>query len=336
MEKMTFQKLGGRAVKPIIVGVDIGGTGIKIALITPDGELVAKTQEPTPLASGEDGILQHTADMTRRLLQQHGYSLEQAGGIGVGVPGPIDPEHGIVQQAVNLHWRKPVPLKAKLQSLTGLLVEVDNDANTAALGEMWQGSGQGAKDLILLTLGTGIGGGVILNGKIVHGINGVGGEIGHITMTAGSGSLCNCGKTGCLETYSSATALIREGRLAALNGASPTLAATLKSKGELQAKDVLDAAKEGDTTALVIVDQAAMYLGLALSHLGMVLNPARIILGGGVAHAGDFLFTRIRDSFSRFIPFPYVVESTQILPATLGNDAGVYGAGWLIRSRMNE
>lgn len=331
-----FQKLGGRAVKPIIVGVDIGGTAIKIALITPDGELVAKTQEPTPLTSGEDGILQKTAEITRSLLQQHGFSLEQAGGIGVGVPGPIDPKPGIVQQAVNLHWRSPVPLKAKLEALTGLLVEVDNDANTAALGEMWQGSGQGAKDLILLTIGTGIGGGVILHGQVVHGINGVGGEIGHITMTPNSGSLCNCGKTGCLETYSSATALIREGRLAALNGASPMLAHILDSQGEIQAKDVLDAAKAGDTAALVIVDQAAMHLGLALSHLGMVLNPARVVIGGGVAHAGEFLFTRIRDAFSRFIPFPYVVESTQIVPASLGNDAGVYGAGWLIRSQMDK
>jgi len=323
-------------MKPVIVGVDIGGTAIKIALIRPDGELVAKTQEPTPLTSGEDGILQHTFDMTRRLLQQHGYSLDQVGGIGVGVPGPVDPQKGIVQQAVNLHWQKPVPLKAKLEAISSLPVEVDNDANTAALGEMWQGSGKGSKDLIVITLGTGIGGGVILHGQVVHGINGVGGEIGHITLTPNSGPMCNCGKTGCLETYASATALIREGRFAAKNGASPLLAQILDEQGELQAKDVIEAAKSGDTASLVIVDQAAMYLGLALSHLGMMLNPARFIIGGGVAHAGEFLFSRIREAFNRFIPFSYVIDSTEILPASLGNDAGVYGAGWLIRATMPE
>lgn len=323
-------------MKPVIVGVDIGGTAIKMALITPDGELVAKTQEPTPLASGEDGILQHTFEMTRRLLQQQGYTLDQVGGIGVGVPGPVDPQEGIVQQAVNLHWHKPVPLKAKLQAISALPVEVDNDANTAALGEMWRGSGQGAQDLIFITLGTGIGGGVILHGQVVHGINGVGGEIGHITLTPDSGPLCNCGKKGCLESYASATALAREGRLAASNGTSPLLAQILEKQGDLQAKDVLDAAKTGDTAALAIIDQAAMYLGLALSHLGMVLNPARFVIGGGVSYAGDFLFSRIREAYNRFIPFSYVIESTEILPASLGNDAGVYGAGWLIRSRMNE
>lgn len=320
-------------MKPIIAGVDIGGTAIKAALFTPDGELVSRAQELTPLVSGEDGILAKTADMIHSLLQLSGYSPDQAGGIGVGVPGPVDPENGVVLQAVNLHWKQPVPLQAKLQALTGLPVAVDNDANTAALGEMWHGAGRGAQDLVFLTLGTGIGGGVIIGGKIVHGINGVGGEIGHITMTPGSGHPCNCGKAGCLETYSSATALIREGRLAANNGASPMLTQVLETHGELQAKDVLDAAKAGDPAALAIVDKAALYLGLALSHLGMVLNPSRIVIGGGVALAGDFLFSRIRQSFEHFIPFPYVSSSTQIHPASLGNDAGVYGAAWLISSR---
>lgn len=321
-------------MKQIIVGVDVGGTAIKMALITPEGELVAKTQEPTPVALGEDGILQQIAAMMNELLHAHGYTMEQTRGIGVGVPGPIDAKNGVVLQAVNLHWRQPVHLKEKLEALTGLPVAVDNDANLAALGEMWRGAGKGATDLVLITLGTGVGGGVIIDGNVVHGINGVGGEIGHITMTPQGGSICNCGKTGCLETYTSATAIIREGRLAATNGTSPVLANVLATQGDIQAKDVLDAAKAGDTSSLAIVDQVALYLGLALSHLAIVLNPAKFVIGGGVAAAGEFLFSRIRDSFNRFVPFTYVVESTEILPATLGNDAGVYGAGWLIRSRM--
>lgn len=323
-------------MKKIIVGVDVGGTAIKMALITPDGELVAKTHEPTPVADGEDGVLQKIAEMTRVLLHKHGYALEQVSGIGVGIPGPIDAKDGIVMQAVNLHWTKPVFLKQKLEALTGRPVAVENDANAAALGEMWQGAGKGAQDLVLVTIGTGVGGGVILDGKIVHGMNGVGGEIGHITITPDSGALCNCGKKGCLETYASATAIIREGRLAAENGTSPYLASVLAENGKLGAKDVFEAAVAGDAAALSIADQVALYLGLALSHLAIALNPAKFVIGGGVAAAGDFLFSRIRDSFARFVPFTYVVEATGIVPATLGNDAGVYGAGWLIRSQMEE
>jgi len=326
--------IGGTVVDQIIVGVDVGGTAIKMALITRDGELLAKTQEPTPVALGEDGILQKITTMMNLLLQKHDYTRKQVMGIGVGVPGPIDAKNGVVLQAVNLHWKKPVSLKEKLGVLTGLPVAVDNDANIAALGEMWRGAGQGAQDLVLLTIGTGVGGGVILHGNVISGINGVGGEIGHITMTPGSGPDCNCGKTGCLETYTSATAIIREGRLAAASGASPMLADILAATGNLKAKDVLHAARTGDQGALAIIDQVGFYLGLALSHLAIVLNPAKFVIGGGVAAAGEILFSRIRSSFARFVPFPYVVESTEILPATLGNDAGVYGAGWLIRSQI--
>jgi glucokinase len=321
-------------VKPIIVGVDVGGTAIKMALLDTEGNILAKTQEPTPVADGEDSVLQKVVDMATSMLHQHGFSKEQVAGIGVGIPGPVDAANGIVYQAVNLHWKRPVPLRDKLQALTGLPVAVDNDANTAALGEMWRGSGQGAKDMVLITLGTGVGGGVILHGKVVNGIHGVGGEIGHITMVPEGGPACNCGKTGCLETYASATAIIREGLKAAQEGTSPLLAETLARQGDIKAKDVLDAAKAGDAAALAITDQVAFYLGLALSHLAATLNPAKFIIGGGVAAAGEFLFSRVRESFRRFVPFSHVAESTEILPATLGNDAGVIGAGWLIRDSL--
>lgn len=320
-------------VNTVIVGVDIGGTAIKMALLNMDGIMLVKTQEPTPVAEGEDGIVQKVADMMDHLLQGQGLHREHVAGIGVGVPGTVDGKNGIIREAVNLNWRSPVRLRDKLAACTGLLVAVENDANTATLGEMWQGSGQGAQDLVMITLGTGVGGGVICNGQIVEGINGIAGEIGHISMAPEGGPLCNCGKTGCLETYTSATAFIRAGREAAENGTSPYLAELLSRNGEVKAKDVLDAARAGDKGALAIVDRAGLYLGLALSHLAILLNPAKLIIGGGVAAAGDFLFARVRESFCRFVPFPYVVEATEILPATLGNDAGVIGAAWLIRSR---
>jgi glucokinase len=318
----------------VIAGVDIGGTAIKMALLSAEGEIIAKTQEPTPVAEGEDGVMQKIAGMLNALLFQTRTAREQVAGIGVGVPGTVEAENGIVRDAVNLRWKQPVMLKEKLEQLTGLPVCVDNDANNAALGEMWRGSGQGAKDLIVITLGTGVGGGVILQGRIIHGINGVGGEVGHITMEPKGGPACNCGKTGCLETYASATAVIREGLKAAQEGTSAPLAHILSRHGTIQAKDVLDAAKAGDEAAVAIVDQAAFYLGWALSHLANVLNPAKIVIGGGMSAAGEFLFSRIRDAFRRYVTFSYAADSCEILPATLGNDAGVIGAGWLVRSQL--
>jgi glucokinase len=323
-------------VNQIIVGIDIGGTAIKMALLSSEGEIISKGLEPTPVAQGEDGVLQKIAEMLHALLAQTQTAKEQVAGIGIGVPGPVDAENGIVREAVNLNWKQPVKLKEKLERLTGLPVYVDNDANNAALGEMWRGAGQGANDLVAITLGTGVGGGVILHGRIIHGINGVGGEIGHMTMEPTGGPLCNCGKTGCLETYASASAVIREGLKAAQDGTSPQLARILSQHGKIKAKDVLDAAKAGDEASVAIVDQAAFYLGLALSHLANVLNPAKFVLGGGMSAAGEFLFSRIRDVFRRYVTFPYVADSCEILPAKLGNDAGVIGAGWLVRSRMTD
>jgi glucokinase len=323
-------------LEKVMVGVDVGGTGIKMALLSAEGDILLKEQEPTPVSEGEDGVIAKIAAMVEDLLKQAGVAKERVAGIGIGIPGPVDADNGIVRQAVNLHWKQPVKLKEKLEHASSLPVFIDNDANTAALGEMWRGAGQGAKDLIAITLGTGVGGGVILQGKIVHGVNGVGGEIGHLTMEPTGGPLCNCGKTGCLETYASATAIIREGTRAAQEGTSPMLAKALAEHGSIQAKDVLEAAKAGDQAALAIVDQVAFYLGLALSHLANVLDPSKIVIGGGVSAAGEFLFSRIRESFRRFVTFPYVADSCEIVAATLGNDAGVIGAGWLVRSQVKE
>jgi len=318
----------------IIVGIDIGGTTIKAALLHTNGDILEKTHIPTAVSKGEDGVIEDIHNVINQLLAHVGADKAQVAGIGIGVPGPVQSDTGVVAEAVNLGW-KNTPLKEKLEKRTGVPVFVDNDANNAALGEMWRGSGQGASNLVVVTLGTGVGGGVIINGEIVHGENGVGGEIGHIAIEPLRGPGCNCGKKGCLETLTSATAIIREGVAIATDGSSPRLAEVYASKGKLTAKDVFDAAMDGDPAAIGVVDKAAFYLGWGLSHLANILNPAKIVIGGGVSAAGPFLFDRIQESFDKFTWAPAASACT-ILPASLGNDAGVIGAGWLVVSRLGR
>ncbi|MCG7317917.1 ROK family glucokinase [Brevibacillus laterosporus] len=314
--------------KRMIVGVDIGGTTIKIALLNPNGKIITKTQIPTPVPEGEDAIIQQMTSTIDQLMAEQGFTKEDAYGIGIGVPGPVDTDTGFVYEAVNLGL-KDTALKAKTEALTGLPTYVENDANAAALGEMWCGAGQGTDNLVAITLGTGIGGGIIIDGKIVHGVKGVGGEIGHVTVNP-DGPLCNCGKKGCMERYGSATAIILGIEKAAKEGLSTYLAKQLAEKGSLTAKDAFDAAAEGDIAAQEVIDQAAFYTGFGLSHIANLLNPAKIVIGGGVSAAGDVLFTLIRKSFDSYT-WKIAADSCEILPATLGNDAGVIGAGWLVK-----
>ncbi|AIG24898.1 ROK family glucokinase [Brevibacillus laterosporus] len=314
--------------KRMIVGVDIGGTTIKIALLDPNGEIITKTQIPTPVSEGEDAIIGKMTNTIDQLMAEQGFTKEEAYGIGIGVPGPVDTDTGFVYEAVNLGI-KDTALKAKTEALTGLPTYVENDANAAALGEMWRGAGQGTDNLVAITLGTGIGGGIIIDGKIVHGVKGVGGEIGHVTVNP-DGPLCNCGKKGCMERYGSATAIILGIETAAKEGRSAYLAKQLAEKGSLTAKDAFDAAAEGDLVAQEVIDQAAFYTGFGLSHIANLLNPAKIVIGGGVSAAGDALFSLIRKSFDTYT-WKIAADSCEILPATLGNDAGVIGAGWLVK-----
>ncbi|WP_232697555.1 ROK family glucokinase [Brevibacillus daliensis] len=313
--------------KSLIVGVDIGGTTIKIALLSETGDILAKSKIPTPVKDGEDVIIGDMVQAIWALLAQHGFTREHVYGIGIGVPGPVEPTQGVVLRAVNVGLRD-TPLKAKTEALTGLPVSIENDANAAALGEMWCGSGRGTANLIAITLGTGVGGGIIIDGHVVHGVKGVGGEVGHVTVNP-EGPLCNCGKKGCMETYGSATAIITGIEKAAQNGKSPLLASILQEKGYLSAKDAFDAAAQGDLASIEVIDTAGFYIGLGLSHLGNLLNPGKIVIGGGVSSAGEELFKRIRASFDQYT-FPIAAECCEILPATLGNDAGVIGAAWLV------
>jgi glucokinase len=314
----------------LVVGVDLGGTSTKLAVINLMGDIKAKWTIPTDVSSDGKNITVDIAASINEKIAELGISKQAVIGIGMGAPGPVDTKRGIVDGAVNLGWKGEYPLQRLLEEATSLRVFIDNDANCAALGEMWKGSGSGAKELVCITLGTGVGGGVITNGEIIHGINGAGGEIGHITAIPFGGAPCNCGKTGCIETIASATGIVRIateklGRELSNEG---WLKGVFFKNGKISAKNVLDAARAGDPLAKAVVDEVALYLGLTISHVANTLNPEKIVIGGGVSRAGDVLLNPVIDSFRKFT-FDRALKSTTITIATLGNDAGVIGAAWL-------
>ncbi|UTE79491.1 ROK family glucokinase [Rossellomorea sp. KS-H15a] len=317
-----------------LVGVDLGGTTTKIAFLSKYGELLHKWEIPTDKSENGKNIIVNIAKAIDQKLEELDQSRDKLVGIGMGAPGPVDTAKGIIYEAVNLGWENNTPLKDLLEVETGLHAVIDNDANCAALGEMWKGAGDGAKDIVCVTLGTGVGGGVITNGDIVHGVKGAGGEIGHITVVPEGGYQCNCGKTGCLETVASATGVVRlaNEKLDATEQES-TLRALRDSHGSISAKDIFDAARNQDGLALAVTDQLAFYLGLSLANLGNGLNPEKIVIGGGVSKAGDILLQPVVKFFKQF-SFPTVRTSTHLSIATLGNDAGVIGAAWLVKNKI--
>jgi glucokinase len=319
-----------------IVGVDLGGTTTKLAFISTYGEIVHKWEIPTDKSDGGKNITTNIAKSIDRKLEELEQPKSKLIGIGMGAPGPVNLESGIIYEAVNLGWENEYPLQDLLEAETSLPAVIDNDANCAALGEMWKGAGNGAKDLVCVTLGTGVGGGVIANGDIVHGISGAAGEIGHLTTKPVGGAPCNCGKTGCLETIASATGIVRiaKEKLAEKENTGE-LAKRYAQNGTITAKDVFDCARNHDSLANEIIDEVAYHLGLALANVANTLNPEKIVLGGGVSKAGEALLKPVNDYFKKFA-FPRVAVSTEILLATLGNDAGVIGAAWLVKNKMNQ
>lgn len=318
------------------VGVDIGGTTIKYAFIDSNGQIIEKWEATT---NTQDGGKYITADIAKEIFEKvKELKVDKAKlkGIGVGAPGFINLETGFIYEAVNIGW-KDFHLKQELENVTGLPVVVDNDANLAALGEMWLGAGNGAKDLLCVTLGTGVGGGIISNGQIVHGYKGMAGEIGHYTSIAKGGFQCNCGKKGCLETITSATGIARLATEAIQQsgGEGSELTSILNQSGRLTAKNVFDAAKNNDSLALSTIEEVSSYLGLALANMCAIINPEKIVIGGGVSKAGDFLIDAIKNQFKTFA-IPLIGKETEISLATLGNDAGVIGAVWLIKQQVEK
>lgn len=321
--------------KQWIVGVDLGGTTTKLAFITMDGEIVRKWEIPTDNTNEGKNITHNIARAIDEKLTELGQTKDCLIGIGMGAPGPVNYEKGILLNVVNLGWPNNYPLKNSLETATSLPAAIENDANCAALGEMWMGAGNGAKDLVCVTLGTGVGGGVIAGGKVVQGINGAAGEIGHITAIPSNGALCNCGKSGCLETVASATGIVRLARLELAKGTQSELTAIMAENHTITAKDVFDAARNNDQLAQTVLNEVSFHLGFALASIANTLNPEKIVLGGGVSKAGDILLNSVISNFEKFA-FSAVRDSTKLALATLGNDAGVLGAAWLIKNQLNQ
>ncbi|GIQ61863.1 glucokinase [Paenibacillus cisolokensis] len=309
----------------IYVGVDIGGTAIKVGICNENGDLLQTYEGPTETDKGTDAILNNIAAYVRHIVSESPFQWEQVEGVGIGIAGFLDIPNGIMKFAPNLGLRN-VPVRDRVQEALGKPVFINNDANVAALGEAWAGAGKGVSDCVCYTLGTGVGGGIIIDGKIVQGFAGMAGELGHMAIVPDLEAIqCGCGKMGCLETVSSATGIIKMAKDAVERGDRTSLTAV----ENIMAKDVFDAAKAGDEVAARIVNRAAFYLGKSMATVAIVLNPQRFIIGGGVSKAGDFLFDQIRDVFRKFTP-DLIQEGVEIVPAQLGNNAGIVGAAGLV------
>ncbi len=307
----------------ICFGIDIGGTSVKLGLFTQEGELLDNWEIPTRKEDKGSFILQDVAASVEGKIKEKSLNKEDIVGIGIGVPGPVT-EDGTVVQCVNLGWGT-FNVANEMKALTGLETKVGNDANVAALGEMWQGGGKGYKNLIMVTLGTGVGGGVILDGNILTGSNGAAGEIGHITVSYDETESCNCTKHGCLEQFASATGIVKEAKRILEKSEE---ASVLRNVPALSAKAIFDAAKEGDALALRSVDQLGRYLGIALSHVSAVVDPQAFVIGGGVSKAGDMLTEVIRKHYEQNVML--ALKGKEFKLALLGNDAGIYGSAKLI------
>ena len=304
-------------------GIDVGGTSVKCGLFQTDGTLADKWEIPTRTENQGENILPDVAEAIRNKMQERGIDKADVAGVGIGIPGPINTK-GEAACAVNLYWGFK-PVAKELSELTGLPAKAGNDANVAALGEAWKGAAAGAQNVVMATLGTGVGGGIIVDGKIVAGHHGAGGEIGHANIDHSENEKCNCGNSGCLEQYASATGIVRVARQI-LESSSET--STLRGIEKLTAKDVLDAFKAGDVLAGKIMEQVGDKLGGALAFIAAVVDPEAIVIGGGVSKAGQPLIDCIQKYYRQYA-FS-LCKDTPMVIASLGNDAGIYGAAKMV------
>ena len=304
-------------------GVDVGGTTVKLGFFDEEGNLLEKWEITTRTEDHGKNILPDVAASILDKMKEREVSREEIAGVGIGAPGPIDAK-GTVYVAVNLGWGT-FSLKNELQSLLNLPVEAGNDANVAALGEMWKGGGQGYSNVVAVTLGTGVGGGIIVDGKILSGATGAGGEIGHIHVMDDETEACNCGNCGCLEQYTSATGIVRLAKRRLAEDDKPSV---LRESGNISAKTVFDAVKDGDELAIEVAERFGKILGKTLAGIAAVVNPEIFVIGGGVSKAGPVLLDYIQKNYTL-----YAFSGSRgalFALATLGNDAGIYGAAKLV------
>ncbi len=310
-------------MEKVCFGIDIGGTAVKVGLFDITGNLISKWDFETVRTGNGKDILKDAANFILAKMDEMQLTKDHVLGVGVGIPGPVK-DNGEVLELANLGLGY-FNIEEEMVNLTGLRVKAGNDANVAALGEFWVGGGKGYQNMVLVTLGTGVGGGIVLHGSLLAGSNGAAGEIGHIFVNDKETNKCGCGKVGCLEQYASATGIVR---LAKQRLTECTDASTMRTYPELSAKTVFDCAKAGDKLALETVEKACYYLGVALAHISQVLDPEAFVIGGGVSKAGDIITETTKKYYNQYAMD--ALKNKEFKLATLGNDAGIYGAAKLI------
>lgn len=318
-----------------VIGIDLGGTTAKIGILNQKGEIEKKWELPTDISEEGSLIIPNIIQSIQEVLSADNLSATDFLGIGMGTPGTVNRADGTVVGAYNLNWKTEQKIREQVESSTGISFFLDNDANVAALGEQWMGAGNNEQNVSFITLGTGVGGGLVSDGSLIHGAVDAAGEVGHITVEPG-GYLCTCGKKGCLEQYASATGIVRLAN--DLVGEYPDkseLKAILDKNETIDSKRIFDLAKTGDGYANYVVDCFAYYLGLALGNIANILNPSTIVLGGGVSKAGDFLVEKVSKVVEEFT-FPTIRPITKIKIAELGNDAGMIGAASLVINELEN
>lgn len=314
-------------MKPYAFGVDVGGTSVKLGLFSTEGVLLEKWEIPTRTQDNGANILPDIAQSIRDKLAEKHIACQDVEGIGLGVPGPVSTDF-TVNKCVNLGWGV-FNLKERMNQLLPEIPKIaaGNDANVATLGELWKGGGKGYHSAVMFTLGTGVGGGIVVDDKIVAGVNGGAGEVGHMTVNPQESVPCACGKYGCLEQYASANGIVRMGKVMLFQSYKPS---KLRSMDTFTAKDICDLAREGEEMALDIVDRFGAYMGLAMSYVSCTVDPDICIIGGGMSRAGQVITDAILKYYRRYAF--HVSTGTSIALAELGNDAGIYGCVKMILS----
>lgn len=305
-------------------GVDLGGTNTKIGILDIDGNIFKSSIIKTFSDRGVDDTLNRIWETIRNLVQELDIDIKNLSGIGIGIPGPVK-DQSIVKFFANFPWEKNINVKELMEKISGVETKLDNDVNIIAMGEAKYGAAKSSSSSVTIALGTGIGGGIYINGSLISGFSGAGGEIGHIKLEK-DGKLCGCGQRGCFEAYASATGMIREAvsRLA-VNKSNLLYELIDKKIDKLEAKDIFDAAKQGDTFSLDIIDYETEYLAMGIGNILNILNPEVIVIGGGVALAGDILFNPLKEKLKKYV-LPVALEDLKIVPGVLGNEAGIKGA----------
>lgn len=306
------------------VGIDLGGTNTKIGILNIEGEIFKSTVIKTLSSEGAEKTLTRIWEAVKGLASELNIDLKRIKGIGIGIPGPVK-EQSIVAFFANFPWGENIDIKTMMERISGVETKLDNDVNIIALGEAKYGAAKGSKSSVTVALGTGIGGGIYINGTLISGFKGAGGEIGHMKLVQ-NGKLCGCGQKGCFEAYASATGLIREATSRLIVNKQNLLYTMIEGKlDRLEAKDIFDAAKEGDSFSLDLVEYEAEYLAMGIGNILNVINPEKIVLGGGVALAGDILLNPLKEKLKKYA-LPVTLQDIEIVQGVLGNEAGIKGA----------